>query len=105
MCKNRPCTCQRAICECDAGLARRHEYAKKDFDRDYHTELSTKSTGWDPALSCQKSSVPRIPSQPSCIAPIVDVQYGGNIYEVYEQNHDYSSKLALQYVLIYSRTL
>jgi len=92
ICKNRPCTCQHAICECDSAFAQRHLLVKTEFDRDYHPIFSSKPGGWIPENSCTKSAAPRNPAPPRCVAPISTLEHDGGNYEIYEENHDYSGK-------------
>merc|ERR1711937_478023 len=50
-CKDRPNTCKRALCECDAKFAREHVSQTGVFDEQYHMFWSTNNGGamWDPA--------------------------------------------------------
>ena len=51
VCRNRPNTCERALCECDAKFAREHVGQTGVFDEKYHMFWSTNNGGtmWDPA--------------------------------------------------------
>ena len=61
-CKDKPGTCDRALCECDLAFAKAHVEVSSVFTTDYHQFWSTQPNGWQPEEDClQGGHMPYIP--------------------------------------------
>jgi len=61
-CRDKPGTCERALCECDAQFGRQMPAHRHVFNEDYHLFWST--TGWSPEENCLRGG--NGPYEPQC---------------------------------------
>jgi len=61
-CRDKPATCERALCECDAQFGRQMPAHRHVFSDDYHLFWST--TGWSPEEKCLHGG--NGPYEPQC---------------------------------------
>ena len=67
VCKNKPNTCDRALCECDALFAKVHVAAKDVWTSDHHLFYSTTDPAWEgPDNTDQCVSNPGAPVMECC---------------------------------------
>jgi hypothetical protein len=78
VCNDRPGTCKRGLCECDAMFARKHVDVKDVFDKQYHYFWAP--NGWEQGQVCPRASGPGNP--PECC---IDTRKEGP-YKLYRAN-------------------